>query len=165
MQTSSNFTFELLSLIGDGLANFSRRYFFSLAVVVGAIVCAYDWTQYPFDRICEISSDIAEGKNVTNYTINGNGPFNSTVQEVPEGPKVSIFDSDEDICQDRWKVLTSFLTFSKFVEAPRSQEDWTQVYRSVAFLLVIGYIISTLGLRMWHFIKAWFIGSYKVSSL
>ena len=136
LQISSYCKFQFLALKDDGLANFSRRYFFSLAVVVGAIVCAYDWTQYPFDRICEISSDIAEGKNVTNYTINGNGPFNSTVQEVPEGPKVSIFDSDEDICQDRWKVLTSFLTSSKFVEGPRSQEDWSQVYRSGDSLLL-----------------------------
>ena len=33
--------------------------------------------------------------------INGNDPLNSSVQEVPEGPQISNFYSDEDVCQDR----------------------------------------------------------------
>ena len=148
----------ILVFIGDGLANFSRRYFFSLAIVIGAVISAYDWSLYPFDPFCDGGSDIEAG---TYYTSDG-----QTIN-VSEGRSVQFVDSNGDLCKDfvneKLKVLRSFLTFSKFSEVPKGQDEWSKAYRYVAFLLVLGFIMSTLGLRIWLLIRAWFIGTYKVS--
>ena len=148
----------ILLFIGYGLANFSRRYFFSLAIVIGAVISAYDWSLYPFEPFCDGGRDVAAE---TYYTSDGQAI------DVPEGRSVKFVDSNGDPCKDfvneKLMVLRSFLTFTRFNEVPRGQKEWAKAYRYVAFLLVLGFIMSTLGLKLWLFIRAWFIGTYKVS--
>ena len=39
--------------IGSQLAVFSRRFFFSGALIAFAAVSSYAWTQFPYDNICD----------------------------------------------------------------------------------------------------------------
>jgi len=39
--------------LGADLANFSRKFFFTITVVAFAVVGSFTWAQYPYDKICE----------------------------------------------------------------------------------------------------------------
>lgn len=39
--------------IGTQVAEFSRKYFLSFAIVAGTVVSAYDWALFNFDRVCD----------------------------------------------------------------------------------------------------------------
>jgi hypothetical protein len=39
--------------IGSQLAVFSRRFFFTSALIAFAAVSSYAWTQFPYDNICD----------------------------------------------------------------------------------------------------------------
>lgn len=39
--------------IGPRLARISRRYFFTLAVMVFIVSSAYSWAQFPYDNVCD----------------------------------------------------------------------------------------------------------------
>jgi len=50
-------------MIGTELANFSRKYFFSLALVFFAVHSSYVWSSFPFDNLCdsENTSEVPTG--------------------------------------------------------------------------------------------------------
>lgn len=39
--------------LGANLATFSRRYFFTGALIAFVIASAYSWAQFPFDNVCD----------------------------------------------------------------------------------------------------------------
>jgi hypothetical protein len=45
--------------LGPNISKFSRRYFFSLALVAMAILSSYYWSGFPFDNICENDTAVA----------------------------------------------------------------------------------------------------------
>jgi hypothetical protein len=53
-------------LIGSDLAVFSRRYFFTSALIALSLVSSYTWAQFPYDNICD-NSEAQSGFNGT-YT-------------------------------------------------------------------------------------------------
>ena len=46
-------------LIGSELAVFSRKYFFTTALIALALVSSYTWAQFPYDNICDSPGDTA----------------------------------------------------------------------------------------------------------
>jgi hypothetical protein len=62
-------TWKRPPLLGVQMSQFSRRYFFSLAIVAMAIVSSYFWASFPYDNLCvaenATSMDFAGTWNVT----------------------------------------------------------------------------------------------------
>ena len=47
--------------LGPSISNFSRRYFFSLAVSAMAVASSYTWASFPYDNLCQVEmNDDAE---------------------------------------------------------------------------------------------------------
>ena len=65
-------------LVGPQLAVFSRRYFFSAALVTLALVSSYIWAQFPYDNVCDGGDRGFEGNytgvsNLNGKLVNGDG--------------------------------------------------------------------------------------------
>lgn len=48
-------TWKRAPQLGTKISEFSRRYFFSLAIVAMAIMSSYYWSGFPYDNLCEIT--------------------------------------------------------------------------------------------------------------
>jgi hypothetical protein len=69
--------------IGSQLAVFSRRFFFTGALIAFAVVSSYVWVQFPYDNICDPNDpDITDANRTyegveyagdTNGFVNGDG--------------------------------------------------------------------------------------------
>ena len=51
-------SWKRLPLMGTSVCKFSRRYFFSTAVIAMAVVSSYFWSGFPYDNLCESSSRV-----------------------------------------------------------------------------------------------------------
>lgn len=49
-------------LIGSEVAAFSRRYFFTAALITLTLISSYTWAQFPYDNVC---TDQMTSENVT----------------------------------------------------------------------------------------------------
>ena len=77
-------------MLGTTIARFSRRYFFSVAVMAMAIVTAYYWAGFPFDDLC-----------TNNDTVNTTyiGEFNlTTVKGTTERTTIDAASSTYRFC-------------------------------------------------------------------
>lgn len=53
-------TWKRAPQLGSSISEFSRRYFFSLAIVALALVSSYYWASFPFDNLCETNIPVNE---------------------------------------------------------------------------------------------------------
>lgn len=66
-------------MIGNEVADFGRRYFFTFAILALVIVNGYLYAMFPYDNLCE--TDEMAGLNYA-------GTYNITKQEDDDGPTV-----------------------------------------------------------------------------
>jgi hypothetical protein len=55
--------------IGSQLAVFSRRFFFSGALIAFAAVSSYAWVQFPYDNICDPNDPAETDANTTYFDV------------------------------------------------------------------------------------------------
>jgi hypothetical protein len=74
-----------LPLIGSKLAVFSRRYFFTAALITFTLVLSYAWAQSPYDNICDnndsqngLSGNYTGVSNLRGKLVNGDGVVHVT---------------------------------------------------------------------------------------
>jgi len=58
--------------LGTRISQFSRRYFFSTAVVAMVIMSSYYWSGFPYDNLCETDRGL-DPSYIGNYTFTKNG--------------------------------------------------------------------------------------------
>jgi hypothetical protein len=82
-------TWKRLPQLGTRISMFSRRYFFSTALVAMAVVSSYYWSGFPFDNLCqgnEPASEIYLNGTFTLTTTNG-----KTIRDVTVGANADSF--------------------------------------------------------------------------
>jgi hypothetical protein len=82
-------TWKRLPQLGTRISMFSRRYFFSTALVAMAVVSSYYWSGFPFDNLCqgnEPASEIYLNGTFTLTTTNG-----KTIRDVAVGANADSF--------------------------------------------------------------------------
>ena len=57
-------SWKRLPQLGTRISKFSRRYFFSVAVVAMAVVSAYFWSGFPFDNLCDADTISPENEGI-----------------------------------------------------------------------------------------------------
>ena len=65
--------------LGSEVAKFSRKYFFSIAVVAYAVISAYAFAGFPYDNLCRSESPQFGGAG--NYSVSGE-PYPVTIDEI-----------------------------------------------------------------------------------
>ncbi|GKY91514.1 hypothetical protein MPSEU_000123600 [Mayamaea pseudoterrestris] len=139
--------------LGATISEFSRHYFFSLAIVAMAIASSYYWSAFPFDNICEAGSSL-DGGLVGTYTVT----YALNSQALPPESFPSDTPAYKYCNQDFIRYDTRSFPFIPSLQAPGAewmtpeQEQLTAVY---------GWsVVGVVGFILLQFIWGW-IGSIR----
>lgn len=144
--------------IGSELAQFSRRYFFSGALLAYVLVSAYAWLQFPYDNLCDPDQPITGASGVYQY-------------QAPDGtiiPTTVTQDTEVVFCQQSWLYLdrfpfppTSALQPAGLTWMRGSQETLTDVYGWFSLAVLVFFIVFLFGAAITRFLFSWFRGVYS----
>ena len=149
--------------LGTKISEFSRRYFFSLAIVAMAVLCSFYWAGFPFDNLCPVEDDTVNATFTGDWLVT---PFdaNATTKAIP-----IIVPVGAPLYR---KCLQDFFRFPRdrrshfpfpFVSAAQlegeewmtpDQEDVTDIYGWAAVA-----VIALVALR---FVHGWYSGFMKM---
>lgn len=146
--------------IGSEVARFSRKYFFSAAVVAYAVISSYQWAGFPYDNLCR------SGKEDYNPITGASRTYSNVV--LLNGnvlPSVTVR-SDEyfQYCRQSWRGFEHL----PFPPTPRqqgdqhwmtpSQEKLTRLYGNTAVFFLSGYLLYFFGAAAAGYFLSWFRG-------
>ena len=147
--------------VGAQLADFSVKYFFTLALALTFYVSAFDWTYFRFDRICDGETDAVSGE----YVLKEGDPIT-----IGEGTRSVRVCDDGSCCQDKYTRL-SFLNVPSQVQTndfswmSGQQEDVSSIYGWTAFVAIIVFLVVTFGQTVITAVLSLFRGTYSVRFL
>ena len=154
---------EPAPFIGTQLAVFSRRYFFTGALLAFAIVSSYAWAQFPYDNIC-IPDDPISGVA---------GTYDDVM--ILNGTTTTITVNEDDaarFCSQHWRSYSGVA----FPASPRWQENglkWmtpdqetlVSLYGWSSLVVLVVFILTVFGGTMVRYCLSWLKGMYRVSSV
>ena len=99
--------------LGPKISQFSRRYFFSLAIAAMAILSSYYWAGFPFDNVCKLDDTTVNDALVGDWEVNGvnvtvsatDSPFKYCLQDFfryPKGEQSFPFVSKFQLDGEEW---------------------------------------------------------------
>lgn len=141
--------------VGSEVARFSRRYFFSGAVLAYAIISAYAWAGFMYDNICDVDNPQPGAKRTYTDVELANEKVMPTI-EVKQDKYVEYCDQSF-----RGYAGLPFPPVSrqqpdglKWMKG--SQETLSNVYgwTSVAFL--VGFVVLFFGSGILKYFRSWF---------
>lgn len=120
-------TWKRAPQLGTNISRFSRRYFFTIAIAVMAIISSYYWSGFPFDNLCQ--NDSINSTYVGSMTIfplnNVNARIDRTLTEE---------DVDYRFCNQDFMAIGSGPTFP-FVPTMTSDttnpSEWSKLIRQI----------------------------------
>ncbi len=90
--------------LGPKLAIFSRRYFFSGALLAYVIVAGYDWAQFPFDNLCEPENPTSGFNQTYQYVL-----FLNPAKNTGEPQSITVEQPTNFIaCDQDWRANEGF---------------------------------------------------------
>jgi hypothetical protein len=152
--------------IGSEVAQFSRKYFFSGAVLAYAIISAYAWAGFPYDNLCEVENNPYTGAAGTYTNVQLASDKNSdnllTITVVPN----QVF----AYCDQSWQGFDG-LPFPPTARSQPSglrwmgdsQESLTNVYGWTAAAFFVGFVVLFFGSAIMNYLLSWARGVYKPS--
>jgi hypothetical protein len=150
--------------LGAELARFSRRYFFSGAVVAYFLVSAYAWAQFPYDNVCD----------PVNATYSAPATYVNVLAPADE-PALKYITVTQDTevvyCPQSWRLYNGF----PFPPTSRLQPDGLQwmhgtqetlvnLYGWTACVVAALFIVSFFGTAIVNFLLSWFRGIYVAAN-
>lgn len=154
--------------IGSKLAAFSRRYYFSFAIVAGIIVSAYDWALFKFDRICygQDETNFASGNySVIKYFTDSSSSSAAETISVTNPNSYRVCNSQGDCCQQikfRFPPIPSRAQLSsEFRWMTNEQEDLSTIYGYTSLAVLIAFVVFAFGGSIINFIVHFFKGTYR----
>jgi len=148
--------------LGTQMAEFSRKYFLSLAVVIGVIISAYDWALFNFDRVC--LSDVPVDKGTYAVTIKGENMFSYI--DVTQETAVRVC-KDSVCCEEigfKFPPIPSLLENDEFKWMTNKQREISQIYGLFSAVVLIVFLVGTFGNTLWNAFQSLFVGRYEESA-
>lgn len=154
--------------LGSKISEFSRRYFFLVAILAMAVLASYYWAGFPYDNLCLIEE--AESPLISNNTFVGEWkirPFDSALNPVD-----IYFPSDTDIyqpcLQDFFRFPWSEKAFPFISMFQLEGEEWMTVDQELITDIFGWSSVGVLGIIFISFISRSYIsfmhmfrGSYE----
>jgi hypothetical protein len=146
--------------IGSELAKFSRRYFYSGALLAYFLVSAYAWAQFPYDDLCDpVETSRTYGRSGTYSYLDENGDDRTIAVRQ---------DWAVEFCNQNW--VNSYVF--PFPPTPRlqpptlnwmdaSQAKLTTIYGWTSVLAVVAFVVIFFGSAITRYILSWFVGVYR----
>lgn len=151
-----------MPLIGSEVAHFSRKYFFSGAVLAFAVMSAYQWAGFPYDNLCAFaenapvfaakthsSVELLNGDTVSDVVVDEEEAFGFCLQHASRGYEGFFFPPLPGKQQEDKQWMSE------------SQESLVSLYGITALVYLIGYIVLFFGTSIGNFLLSWFQGVYK----
>jgi len=146
--------------VGSEVAQFSRKYFFSGAILAYAIISAYAWAGFPYDNLCPTG------------TFGAARVYNNVIyaSEEIEGPQTIEVVDDQVVrhCKQNWKAFTGFGFPPVPGKQPEgaewmndSQETLTGIYGWTSLAFLVGFIVLFFGSGILKYFQSWFRGVYE----
>ena len=145
--------------LGSEVAQFSRRYFFSGAILAYALISAYAWAGFPYDSLCAIEDESlgSAAKTYTNVMIAGDLETISVTQQ-----------QYVKFCGQNWRAFVG-LGFPPVADKQPSDAKWmsedqellTDIYGWTAVAFVAGFITLFFGSGIIKYFQSWFRGVEK----
>lgn len=162
--------------VGTRVAEFSRKYFISFAVVAGTVVSAYDWALFNFDRVCNGNTAFESGTYDVNIISKYGEKFNEENVEITTTATVTVKDkvfdiptarvcNDDRCCQNvgfAWPPIPSQFEMDDFTWMTDGQRIVTTTFGWFSVVVLISWIIMTFGRATISFLKAFFFGGFSV---
>jgi hypothetical protein len=127
-------TWKKAPQLGTKISKFSRRYFFTFAIAVMAVISSYYWSGFPFDNLCQNGS--INSTYVGSMTV---FPLDESYTGYGNNLTFTADDMDYRFCNQNFMAIGGGPTFP-FVPTMTSETtqplDWSKSYMNVAFTLV-----------------------------
>jgi hypothetical protein len=150
-------TWKRAPQLGEKISSFSRRYFFSLALMAMALLSSYYWAGFPFDNTCETLTPV-------NATLVGNYAVQPFIKDVDMGrTQVSSSDMFYDFCkQDFFRYLgyTDEVTFPFIASKQPEGWEWMTDQQETVSNIYGWSVVGVMGLVILSFAYAWY-GCFK----
>lgn len=152
-------------IIGSEVARFSRKYFFSGAVLAYCIISAYAWAGFPYDNLC--IDPLADVKNRTGAA----GIYNNVTLLDGETVLKNVTienDTKYRFCRQNWIGYdglafppTSNIQWPNKMWMSTSQEQLTNIFGYTSVVAVAIYFIVFFGGSVRSYIVSWVRGVYQ----
>ena len=151
--------------LGNELAKFSRRYFFSGSILAYALVSAYAWAQFPYDNVCDNPNGGTGASGVYSRPQYKNGTLaNFDIEVLPEQDEFVQF------CGQGWRDFQGF-PFPPTSRVQPDDREWmgdsqtllADFYGWTALVMALGFIVVFFGGKIRDFFMSWFRGMYEPS--
>jgi hypothetical protein len=107
--------------LGTRISKFSRRYFFSLAILAMAVMSSYYWSGFPFDNLC-MNDSFVDSEYVGSFTINANDA--TGLDHVPVQVTISPSSFDFRYCLQNFLKPSNEHTFPFIPDQQAGGDEW-----------------------------------------
>lgn len=151
--------------LGSEVAQFSRKYFFSGAVVAYAIISAYAWAGFPYDNLCRQENPQSGAAGTFDVTLASDLNSNNSQNVMT----INVAEDDFFVyCRQNWRGFNG-LPFPPTAKSQPSglrwmgdsQEKLTNAYGWTAVALLAGFVSLFFGGAILSWSLSWFRGVYK----
>jgi len=157
--------------LGTNLAIIGRVYIFPIAVLLLFIQADYNWTSFPFDNVCEASTNVTKsyiGEHNIQLTFKEQGelkykPISEAIEILSEDENYSF--CHQDMYNRSPRVFPAFPKYQGSKEWLDNDEKWISIalsWSAIAMLVYVGneIVIRRLGASVYSY----FYRSYKTSA-
>jgi len=139
-------TWKRIPQLGTRISKFSRRYFFSTAIVAMAVVSSYYWSGFPYDNLCENKDPVGNGYAGTWNVTTGDNKTNTNVT-------VSADDASFRFClQDL--LRTNGKNFPALAKFQPLNEEWMTVDQETVVTIYGWTSVGVMGIVCMSFLWA-----------
>jgi hypothetical protein len=128
-------TWKKAPQLGSKISSFSRRYFFTCAIAVMAVISSYYWSGFPFDNLCP--NDSINATYVGSVTV---VPFDESYVGFGENLTFTEDDVDYHFCNQNFMTIAGGPTFPfvpKMTSETTQPLDWSKFYVNVALITLV----------------------------
>lgn len=154
--------------LGTNISKFSRRYFFSLAVVAMAVMSSFYWAGFPFDNLCPIEGEAVNATFVGEWLVK---PLSAGADVVPIAISINPGDPVYRKClQDflRFPVSEHQFSFPFIPDRQMMGEEWMTIDQEDVTIIFGWTAVGVILLVLLSFVYSgynaflgYFTGSYS----
>lgn len=150
--------------IGTQVAEFSRKYFLSFAIVAGTLISAYDYGLYNFDRVCHGKGPSFSGGTYDVTIVSKEERFGSNLKrsiEVAYSSNGVRVCNGQKCCQQvglAWPPVPSRLQpDDDFTWMTDGQKTISTIFGGLSAFVVVAFLLGVFGHTIWTRVSSYFL--------